>query len=103
MLQESGANSRPLNITAASGMHEINQFTQGLDRLGNKKLELQRFVPSEKKTEEIKALSVGAKLDRALGHRMSNQDATFSKKSSRLSILGTKHMAVVSEKQELSA
>jgi hypothetical protein len=97
MLQESGAAQRPLNVTAASGMAEISQLTQGLDRLGNKKLDLQRFIPSEKKTEEIKALSVGAKLDRALGHRMANQDAVFSKKRP-ISILGHKHMEVVSEK-----
>lgn len=80
-------------------MAEIKQLTQGLDRLENKKLDMQRFVPSEKKSNEIKALSVGAKLDRALGHRLSNQDASFSKK--RLSILGHKHMAVLSEKQEM--
>jgi hypothetical protein len=80
-------------------MAEIKQFTQGLDRLENKKLDMQRFVPSEKKSNEIKALSVGAKLDRALGHRMANQDASFSKK--RLSILGHKHMAVLTEKPGL--
>ena len=104
MLQESGAAQRPLNVTAASGMAEIKQLTQGLDRLDNKKLDLQRFVPSEKKTQEIKALSVGAKLDRALGHRLSNQDATFSKKGSRLSILGNKQitpMSMVSEKSAM--
>ena len=100
MLQESGASQRPLNVSAASGMQEIKEFTQGLDRLENKKLDSQRFVPTEKKTNEIKALSVGAKLDRALGHRMSNQDATFSKKRP-YSILGTKHMEMVSEKQAM--
>ena len=80
-------------------MAEIKQLTQGLDRLENKKLDMQRFVPSEKKSNEIKALSVGAKLDRALGHRLSNQDATFSKK--RLSILGYKQMGVLTEKSGL--
>lgn len=77
-------------------MAEIKQLTQGLDRLGNKKLDSQRFVPSEKKRDEIKALSVGAKLERALGHRLANQDASFSKK--RISILGHKHMEVLTEK-----
>jgi hypothetical protein len=97
MLQEAGSANRHLNVSAASGMAEIKQFTQGLDRLENKKLDLQRFVPSEKKSDEIRALSVGAKLDRALGHRLANQDATFTKK--RFSILGHKRMEVLTEKQ----
>ncbi|RMD42449.1 hypothetical protein DV735_g2657, partial [Chaetothyriales sp. CBS 134920] len=87
-----------LNITAASGMAEINQFTQGLDRLSNKKLEQQRFVPSEKKIDEISTLSIGAKVERALGRRMANQDATPSSKKRPLSILGHKKMEILSEK-----
>ncbi|RMZ86748.1 hypothetical protein DV736_g6027, partial [Chaetothyriales sp. CBS 134916] len=88
----------PLNITAASGMAEIKQFTQGLDRLSNKKLEQQRFVPSEKKIDEISTLSIGAKVERALGRRMANQDATPSCKKRPLSILGHKKTDVLSEK-----
>ena len=87
-----------LNVTAASGMAEIKQFTQGLDRLGNKKLEQQRFVPSEKKKTEISSLSLGAKVERALGRRMANQDAVLSSKKRPISILGNKRMDVLSEK-----
>ena len=88
-----------LNVTAASGMAEIKQFTQGLDRLSNKKLEQQRFVPSEKKKDEISTLSIGAKVERALGRRMANQDAVLrSSKKRPMSILGNKRMDVLSEK-----
>ena len=80
-------------------MAEIKQFTQGLDRLSNKKLEQQRFVPSEKKKDEISSLSVGAKLERALGRRMANQDAVLrSSKKRPVSILGNKQMYVLGEK-----
>jgi len=85
-----------LNISAASGMQEIKNLTKGLNRLDNKKLEEQRFVPTQKKTDEIKSLSIGAKIEKTLGRRMTNQDATF--KNKRISILGNKHMDVVSEK-----
>ena len=87
-----------MNVTAASGMAEIKQFTQGLDRLSNKKLEMQRFVPSEKKKDEISTLSIGAKLERALGRRMANQDAIPSSKKRPISILGNKKMVYLSEK-----
>ncbi|KIW56215.1 hypothetical protein PV05_04893 [Exophiala xenobiotica] len=60
-----------------TGMAEIRQLTQGLDRLENKHLQQQRFVPSQKKADDLSKLSLGAKVERALGRRMSDQDAVF--------------------------
>lgn len=58
-------------------MAEIRQLTQGLDRLENKHLSQQRFVPSQKKTDDLSKLSLGAKVERALGRRMTDQDAVL--------------------------
>lgn len=85
-----------LNITAESGMQEIKQLAQGLSRLENKSLSQQRYVPTQKKTDEINKLGIGAKIEKTLGRRMTNQDAVF--KNKRISILGNKHVSVVSEK-----
>jgi hypothetical protein len=55
-------------------MHVI---TEGLDKLENKKLGAQRYVPSEQKTEVLSKLALGAKLERALERRMDGQDAVM--------------------------
>lgn len=86
-----------LNVTAASGMAEIKQITKDLEKLDNKRLAEQRYVPTQKKTDEMSTLNLGAKLERSLGRRMAAQDAVFTKK--RFSILGNKKMEeVLSEK-----
>jgi len=59
---------------------EINEITQGLDKLENKKLSSQRFVPSAEKSENLSKLALGAKLERALDRRMLSQDAEMRKK-----------------------
>lgn len=41
----------------------------------DRRLMSQRFVPSEKKSEMISKLALGAKLERALRWRMDGQDA----------------------------
>lgn len=64
-------------VSPETGMAEIRQLTQGLDRLENKRLQQQRFIPSQKKADDLSKLSLGAKLERALGRRMSDQDAVF--------------------------
>jgi hypothetical protein len=61
--------------TQTSGISEIKHITTGLDRLENKPLAAQRFVPSERKCEDLSKLALGAKLERALGRRMVGQDA----------------------------
>jgi len=64
-------------VSPETGMAEISQLTQGLDRLENKHLSQQRFVPSQKKTDDLSKLSLGAKVERALGRRMTDQDAVL--------------------------
>jgi len=59
---------------------EINNITEGLEKLENKKLASQRFVPSANKTEVLSKLALGAKLERALDRRMGGQDAVMRKK-----------------------
>ena len=58
-------------------MAEIKELGQGLDRLKDKRLEQQRFVASAQKTDELSKLALGAKLERALGRRMTTQDAVM--------------------------
>lgn len=65
-------------------MAEIRQLTKGLDRLENKQLAQQRFVPSVQKTEDMSALALGAKVERALGRRMTDQDAVFKPKKAQM-------------------
>jgi hypothetical protein len=61
----------------ANGMAEIRELAQGLDRLKDKRLEQQRFVASAQKTDDLSKLALGAKLERALGRRMTKQDAVM--------------------------
>jgi hypothetical protein len=51
-----------------------------LQRLEDKRLQQQRFVVSEGKREELGRLALGAKLEKALGRRLSGQDAVFTMK-----------------------
>ena len=80
--------------TAETGRAEIHQITQGLDRLENKHLAQQRFVPSLQKSEDLSKLALGAKLERALGRRMGDQDAVMPPKAK-------KPLASMSEKAAL--
>jgi hypothetical protein len=69
--------------TADNGRAEISQITQGLERLENKHLTQQRFVPSPQKSEDLSKLALGAKLERALGRRMGDQDAVMRQKTKK--------------------
>lgn len=60
-------------------MAEIKELAQGLDRLESKRLQQQRFVPSTEKTDNLSKLALGAKVERALGRRMTGQDAVMRK------------------------
>ncbi|KAI9742797.1 MAG: hypothetical protein M1818_003526 [Claussenomyces sp. TS43310] len=62
---------------------EIHSITEGLQKLENRKLASQRFVPSPDKTEMLSKLALGAKLDRALGRRMGGQDAVMRTKTTK--------------------
>lgn len=58
-------------------MAEIKELAQGLDRLKDKRLEQQRYVQSAEKVDDLSKLALGAKLERALGRRMTKQDAVM--------------------------
>lgn len=60
-------------------MADITQLSNGLQRLENKPLQQQRFVPTAEKTDNLNKLALGAKVERALGRRMSGQDAVMRK------------------------
>lgn len=60
-----------------SAHNEITEIASGLEKLENKKLQSQRFVPSETKSDTLSKLALGAKLERALGRRMGGQDAVM--------------------------
>ncbi|KAI9775330.1 MAG: hypothetical protein M1835_005867 [Candelina submexicana] len=75
-------------------MAEIKELTAGFDRLTSPRLQQQRYVPTQEQTEHLSKLALGAKLERALGRRMSSQDAVFTDKSRR----SPKVPAVIGEK-----
>lgn len=56
---------------------ELKEWAATFERMADKRLEEQRFVPSGQKSDEISTNALGAKLERALGRRMSAQDADF--------------------------
>ncbi|KAF9885612.1 hypothetical protein FE257_012703 [Aspergillus nanangensis] len=58
---------------------EFHTLRDGLERLENKPLQKQRFVPTAEKTDNLSKLALGAKVERALGRRMTGQDAVMRK------------------------
>lgn len=70
------------NSSTNTGIAEIKHLTEGLHRLENKHLQSQRFVPTPRKADDLSKLALGAKLERALGRRMTGQDAVMPKKKS---------------------
>lgn len=71
------ANTVKTSLTSDSAQQEIADIEDGLEKLNNKKLASQRFVPSQEKSENLSKLALGAKLERALGRRMGGQDAVM--------------------------
>ncbi|EAS33698.3 uncharacterized protein CIMG_04722 [Coccidioides immitis RS] len=67
------------SMTSESRLNEIRELGEGLDRLENKRLNQQRFVPSAEKSENLSKLALGAKVERALRRRMTSQDAVMRK------------------------
>ena len=72
--------------TLASGMADIKYLSEGFERLENKRLQQQRFVPSQKKNDDMSKLSLGAKVQRALDLRLSDQDAVLRVKTTSVPI-----------------
>jgi len=58
---------------------DIKTWNVQLDRLEDKRLQQQRYTISNEKSADLDRLALGAKLDRALGRRMTSQDAVFTK------------------------
>jgi hypothetical protein len=77
----------PSHVSSASSTaddpkaHEIKGWNAGFERLEDKRLTSQRYNISEQKNDDLNKLALGAKLDRALGRRMSGQDAVFRPKT----------------------
>lgn len=46
---------------------------------------MQRFVPTDEKSDNLNKLALGAKVERALGRRMSSQDAVMRQPKTVLS------------------
>ncbi|MCJ1462188.1 hypothetical protein MMC07_000788 [Pseudocyphellaria aurata] len=61
-------------------LQEIKEWTQGFDRLESKRLQQQRYQPTPEKTESLSKLAFGAKVERALDRRMTDQDAAMKPK-----------------------
>lgn len=66
-------------MTSDSRINEISELGECLERLENKRLSQQRFVPTTEKTDNLSKLALGAKLERALKRRMTGQDAVMRK------------------------
>lgn len=73
------ASTAPTFRTTDSAIAEITPIEDSLDRLnvGNKKLDSQRVELNEERRDHFSKLALGAKLEKALGRRMSSQDAVF--------------------------
>ncbi|KID75748.1 uncharacterized protein G6M90_00g048130 [Metarhizium brunneum] len=67
----------PTVQTSDTAQAEISDIALNLDRMENKALSSQRVMLSDEKTDNMSKLALGAKLDRALGRRMSGQDAVM--------------------------
>ncbi|KAI1511232.1 hypothetical protein A1F97_04466 [Pyrenophora tritici-repentis] len=75
----------PSHLSTASSCDpkslDIKTWNAGFDRLEDKRLVQQRYTLTNEKTDDMKKLALGAKLDRALARRMSGQDAVFRPKT----------------------
>ena len=68
------------HTSAAHGdtrLQEIKEWTQGFDRLESKRLQQQRYDPTPEKSDNLSKLALGAKVERALERRMTDQDAAM--------------------------
>ncbi|RDL40632.1 Uncharacterized protein BP5553_00611 [Venustampulla echinocandica] len=70
-------NTVKTSLSSASAQQEIKDIEEGFEKLENKKLQSQRFVPTTEKTDNLSKLALGAKLERALDRRMGSQDAVM--------------------------
>lgn len=64
---------------------DIKSWAAAIDRMSDSRLDRQRFTLTGTKGDEISTNALGAKLERALGRRMSGQDAIFTRRPKQLS------------------
>lgn len=67
----------PTFLSTESAHEELKTITTGFGRMENKKLQSQRYVPTEIKVQTLDACRMGAKLEKALDRRMASQDAVM--------------------------
>jgi hypothetical protein len=76
----------PSHVSGASSTagdpkaQEIKSWNAGFERLEDSRLATQRYMLSNEKSDDMNKLALGAKLERALGRRMSGQDAVYRPK-----------------------
>lgn len=76
------ASTATLSTMSDPKVADIKSWSQGFERMQDARLDKQRYVMSGNKSDEVSKLALGAKLERALGRRMTGQDAAFSTKKS---------------------
>lgn len=64
------------SVSSSTVSTTLNDINECLGRLDDRRLISQRFVPTEKKSETLSKLALGAKLERALRWRLEGQDYT---------------------------
>ena len=74
------APSSTSSSTLDSRSADIKSWAAAIDRMSDSRLDRQRFIVSGRKDDEISLNALGAKLERALGRRMSGQDAIFTRR-----------------------
>lgn len=74
------ASSSTLSSQSDPKAADIKSWSKGFERMQDERLDKQRYVMSGNKSDEVSKLALGAKLERALGRRLSGQDATFPAK-----------------------
>ena len=75
-------------------VQDLSTLQRGLQRLEVTRLQQQRYEPSREKRDSIASLALGAKVERALGRRMTGQDAVLRVKAPR----GARAVTVGAEK-----
>lgn len=83
--QTSAGSTSTLASNADPKTADIKSWSAGFERMQDARLDKQRYVMSGNKSEEVSKLALGAKLERALGRRMTGQDATFSQRKKSMS------------------
>ena len=69
-----------ISSTGDPRLQDISLLTKGLERLESKRLQQQRYQPTPEKRDNLSKLALGAKVERALGRRMTSQDAVLRTK-----------------------